>query len=85
MTRILECLNAWDKRTVLVDLFGHDGWPGLSVLEALGNRQSIACATVCHSDTEYRFVKATLSCMIHCLRCALLRCNFGLWLSKVQG
>ena len=59
LTRVLESLGASKMHTVLVDMFGHDGWPAMAALEQMsgGKACKVLCANVFHSEDEYKFVK----------------------------
>ena len=52
--RVLESLGSPRKNTIIVDLFGHDGWAAMASLEL----NSCLCATAAHTDVEHRYVKA---------------------------
>ena len=55
--RLLESLGSSKKNTIIVDLFGHDGWAAMASLEL----NNCLCATAAHTDVEYRYVKAFLN------------------------
>ena len=57
--KILVALDVEKMHTIVVDLFGHDGWIGLATLQLQLENAKCACATVVHTDIEYKFCKET--------------------------
>ncbi|CAE7214672.1 unnamed protein product, partial [Symbiodinium sp. CCMP2456] len=55
--KLLVALDAHKSNTVIVDLFGHDGWVGLAALQMQMENMRCVCATVAHTDVEYKFCK----------------------------
>ncbi|OLP75981.1 hypothetical protein AK812_SmicGene44142 [Symbiodinium microadriaticum] len=57
MKRVLTALDVPKMHSVIVDLFAHDGWIALAVLQLqLENAKSV-CAMVAHTDVELKFCK----------------------------
>ncbi|CAE7539539.1 unnamed protein product [Symbiodinium sp. CCMP2592] len=55
--KILASLEVAKSKTVVVDLFAHDGWVPLACLQLHMENHSIACGSVAHSEIEYKFTK----------------------------
>ena len=66
MKRVLTALDVPKMHSVIVDLFAHDGWIALAVLQLqLENAKSV-CAMVAHTDVELKFCKETWDmCTVH--------------------
>lgn len=59
MKKLLTALDVQKMNTVVVDLFGHDGWVGLATLQLQLENAKCVCATVTHTDIEHKFCKET--------------------------
>ncbi|CAE7786127.1 unnamed protein product [Symbiodinium microadriaticum] len=55
--KVLCALDAHKVHTVVVDIFGHDGWVALATLQMQMENTKCVCATVAHTDVEYKFCK----------------------------
>ncbi|CAE7817627.1 unnamed protein product [Symbiodinium sp. CCMP2592] len=58
--KILGSLDISKSKTVVVDLFAHDGWIPLACLQLHIENHSIACGSVAHTEIEYKFTKVLL-------------------------
>ncbi|CAE7775676.1 unnamed protein product [Symbiodinium sp. CCMP2592] len=57
MKRVLHALEITKSHTVIVDLFGHDGWVALAALQLQMENAKCVCAMVAHTDVEHKFCK----------------------------
>ncbi|OLQ08636.1 hypothetical protein AK812_SmicGene7853 [Symbiodinium microadriaticum] len=60
MKKILTSLEISKSKTVVVDLFAHDGWLPLACLQLHMDKYSITCGSVAHTEIEYKFSKEVL-------------------------
>ncbi|CAE7444482.1 unnamed protein product [Symbiodinium sp. CCMP2456] len=58
--KILTSLDIAKSKTVVVDLFAHDGWVPLACLQLHIENLAIACGSIAHTDIEYKFTKEVL-------------------------
>ena len=62
--KILTSLDISKCKTVVVDLFAHDGWVPLACLQLHIENHSIACGSVAHTEIEHKFTKERVSSII---------------------
>ena len=55
--KILTSLQVQKSKTLVVDVFAHDAWVPLACLQLRMENADIACASVAHTDVEYKFTK----------------------------
>ncbi|CAE7339927.1 unnamed protein product, partial [Symbiodinium sp. CCMP2456] len=55
--RVLTALEVHKMHSVIVDLFAHDGWIALAVLQLQLENSKSVCAMVAHTDVELKFCK----------------------------
>ncbi|CAE7240032.1 unnamed protein product [Symbiodinium sp. CCMP2592] len=55
--KILASLDIAKCKTVVIDLFAHDGWIPLACLQLHIENNAIACGSVAHTEIEYKFTK----------------------------
>ena len=73
MKKILTSLEISKSKTVVVDLFAHDGWLPLACLQLHMDKYSITCGSVAHTEIEYKFSKETDSAIFYLRLCLYLK------------